>query len=158
MSRGRGAILFLSSSSLFTISSWRLRKLFCTTTVIPLRFATDNFIPQLRLRWVKSPPVTSASSSSTTRWRRLHSLLVSSVISRGSGGERFMCFEELPLEVSVFGRMIRESIRRSDVGVNEWERNTLWTTEELRKIFVCPPHKLTQVIQKNVIIPVLWLG
>lgn len=63
-----------------------------------------QFYHQLRLRWAKSPPLTSGFSSSGIHiWLCLHLLWVSSVISKGRGGERFMCFEELPVEVNVFG-------------------------------------------------------
>lgn len=109
MRKGRGASLFLSSSLLFTVCSWRLGELFQVTTLICLCSATDNCITQLRLRWVKSPPVTSGFSSSSIQIRLCpHLLLVSSVISMGHGAERFMCFEELPVEVNVFGGMIRK--------------------------------------------------
>lgn len=147
---------FLSSSLLFTVSSWRLGKLFCTTTVIPRRFATDNFIPQLRLRWVKSPPVTSAFSGSSTQWRRLHSLLGSSVISRGSGGERFMCFEELPFEVNVFGGMIRESMQIW-CGCEWMRRGAPYEPPKSRGRFLFALHTHS-LKKKNVIIPGVWLG
>lgn len=112
MRRGRGATLFLSSSLLFTVSSWRLGKLFCTTTVIPLRSATDNFIPQTQAGMSKiSSGDLCFQQIQHPKWRCLHLLLVASVISRARGGGRFMCFEELPLEVNVFGRMIRKSMQ-----------------------------------------------
>lgn len=100
----------LCSSAVF---SWRLWERFSTTTVISHCSATDSFITQLRFRWVESPPMTSSFSGfqRAEMTSPFHLLLVSSVISMGHDGERFISFGELPLEVNVFGAIIRKCMQ-----------------------------------------------